>query len=323
MPLAVKSLITFLKSVHFINLVKFLAQAMPTIIKAIGAAAKLSSTIKTMPDGENGVQMGSQNQYFDGPFRKEVSRKGVIQDFEAYQQLFGESVLSVKRYACSLTGWFPSGLFTPLTLMATGSAARHEFVIVHTNKSVIMLQVTKKSNQPVEPVTDIQIAHVGGDCRLRDAAEKLLVKQHWYSRTLKEVDGEDLLPDFSFGKLDAYVSYLIEIMRYCGAKKYDLLTANCKTLARSIVYFCEKEADMNCIVQSNLGVFTDKPLFVLGALSLDSMLVEKATFWGAYSISSQIKQAIEELENNIRCLRGRGDNDDESLYSIDQPLPLQ
>ncbi len=78
---------------------------------------------------------------------------------------------------------------------------------------------------------------------------------------------------------------------------------------------------MNCIIQSNLGIFTDKPLFIMALLSLDSILVEKAAYWGGYACSSEISKAITELESVIKKLRGeeRIESADSSLLMIEQP----
>ncbi len=230
---ALKSVVAFLRSVHFINLVKTISIGFLGILKPAGIGATLSSNINAMPDDQADLRTDSANQYFDGIFRKQVVCDGQAMNYGDYQQLFGETIKCVKRYACSLTGWFPSGVLTPVTLLISGKATRHEFTIVHTFRHVLKLQITKKSNNPTEPITDIQILSAGNTSKSRDAAESKLLKEHWYSRVMKQVDGSDLLADMSFGQLDAYCSYLIAIMRYCGAKKYHLLTSNCKSLDRS------------------------------------------------------------------------------------------
>ena len=282
MVLAIKSVLSFLKSAKFFALVKAVCSKLPQILKGSGLCIKLGSSVRSMPnDGDLGYRQ-QINQYFKGMFRKEVWFQNHPMRIKNYQQIFEERINCVKRYACSLTGWVPSGLFTPASLLLFGSASRHEFSIVHTEHHVVKIQITKKSNEPVEPITDIQIMSAGNTRDSRATAEKRLLEDHYYCRVLKKVEGRDLLENFRFKQMDAYVSYLIAIMRECGAKKYNLFTANCKTLSRSMVYFSESIADINCIVQSNLGIFTDKPLFIMSALSLDSLLMEKIAYWSAY-----------------------------------------
>ena len=44
-----------------------------------------------------------------------------------------------------------------------------------------------------------------------------------------------------------------------GWKKYNIIQSNCKTLARSILYFCKKGDNYGKILESMVGIYTDKP----------------------------------------------------------------
>jgi hypothetical protein len=55
----------------------------------------------------------------------------------------------VERWCQSLTGKFPSGVFTALTYIITAKAIRHEFVIVHTRRFLGTIEISKDNSEPI------------------------------------------------------------------------------------------------------------------------------------------------------------------------------
>ena len=137
---------------------------------------------------------------------------------------------------------------------------------------------------------------------------------------MKQFKGDKILDNLSLGVINFYINYLITILRECRSGQYNIISANCKTLARSILYFCEKDCNMSTVIQSNLGIFTDKPLYAMALLSLDGIAIEK-TFYHSFKLFSEdFKALLEQLENRITKLRSQSRiaSMDETLLAIEE-----
>lgn len=304
-----------------------------TIIKTIGTLLKGFRSFSDTPTKRLTPEefREQERDFLEGIFKKCFSLNNVEFTTEALLNILGERIISVKRCASSLTKAFPSGIFSLFTMVTTGQAVRHEFAIVHTEHHVMQIQITKKSSGG-EAIVEVQILRVTKE-NPRDKLEDSFHSQHWYSRVMKEVKGEELLEGFTFNMLNIYLNYLIAVIRKIGANKYDIFSANCKSFSRSILYFSKRKRDfdINTVIQSNLGVFTDKPLYIGGLLAADSIILEKTVYWSAYGVSNKISNSVLVLEACIVLMRGEDLNEkqqaalDTNLNAVEenQKVPAQ
>jgi hypothetical protein len=58
-------------------------------------------------------------------------------------------------------------------------------------------------------------------------------------------------------------------------KGYDIFQKNCKSLARTLLYFSEKEINPAKVLASMMGTFTDKPFMIP---HLDLIILEEAVW---------------------------------------------
>ena len=70
-------------------------------------------------------------------------------------------------------------------------------------------------------------------------------------------------------KPEMYMTKVLDLVNLCGMvynaignKDYDILNKNCKSFARTILYFCKKHNTEKDVLESMLGLFTDKPFHI-------------------------------------------------------------
>lgn len=79
--------------------------------------------------------------------------------------------------------------------------------------------------------------------------------------------------------------------------KYEVLFKNCKNLSRSICYFCAKKTELDNIMQSILGLYTDYFCDILKRTEIQWIL----DFYYDQTISSVTK--IKEIQHEIQKMR--------------------
>jgi hypothetical protein len=60
-------------------------------------------------------------------------------------------------------------------------------------------------------------------------------------------------------------------------KGYDIFQKNCKSLARTLLYFSEKDINPAKVLESMMGSFTDKPYYIP---RIDLILLEEVVWLG-------------------------------------------
>jgi len=232
-----------------------------------------------------------------GPFHTVYTLDGKSISAEKVSEDLGkEEVICVKRCCCSLTGWFPSGVFTVATWPLAGTAVRHEFILLHTTKFVVLIEIGLDGKKNSATSIIIKSASSGEE---KKQAEKELLQKKWWTRTMKELEGIDL-GLLQFRQITSLISLWILANR-AGGCNYTIIQKNCKGLARSILYFSKKSTDYWDVLYSFWGIFTDKPFLVFW--HLDMILIEKIFVNSGYLLSKQTKALVKETIEWLEKIR--------------------
>ncbi len=232
-----------------------------------------------------------------GPFRTVFKVDGQETPAERVAADLGEEeVVCVKRCCCSLTRWFPSGVFTVATWLLAGTAVRHEFVLLHTTNFVILIEIGLNGRKE-NSWTYFHIKSARSNVE-KIEAEKELLQEKWWVRTMKE------LKDSNLGKLRFYqINWLIRvwiIVSRAGGCNYTVIQKNCKSLARSILYFSKESPNYWDILYSLWGIFTDKPFHIFHP---EGIIAEKSAFNGFYYATKDLKILAEMLLSVLQTIR--------------------
>lgn len=241
-------------------------------------------------------KLSVDKDFYEGQFRLILQKDGL--PITNLDFLLFEEVTCVKRKCCSLTSFFPSGIFTVFTFLLLGKAIRHEYAVLYTTNYTICIEVgNDKGTTKVQPVIWIKLYSC--DNNNHDILEKIFEKEtkKYYSRSLCTLKNDELY------KLKFPQILLLIQMFICLARQndgYSVWDSNCKNLARSILYFSKSKYDVDYVLYSLLGLFTDKPLCIP---HVDIILIEK-TLINVYKVSSKDKKRcinmLNEAINKIR-----------------------
>jgi len=257
-------------------------------------------------------------EFLEGPYSKVFIKNRVSMNSHQIMELLSERILSVSRCACSSMKWFPSGLFTPVTLIVAGSAVRDEYLIIHTSHHVLhlIIEVDARDSLPHIFIHAKELPANPAPMREgktpRQKIEDEFHDKHYYSRVMKKFSGEELLENFKMEHLNKYLNYMIILMReICKSGEGDKATYKtyANEFSRSVLYYSELDGNINTIIQSNLGAYSDKPMYIP---PIDSILIEKAVYWSAYGISQSVKDAILSLEDAVKKLRNTEEDPNEA-----------
>lgn len=237
-----------------------------------------------------------------GEFKKVYYHNGtIISSDEANGFLSGEAVVCVKRCCSSLTSYFPSGVFSIVTWTFTAQTVRHEYLIIYTTNYVILIELSSGGEKNCKQSCITKIAISDSKEKDRKRTEKELTADKWYKRDLATLKGEELgilKMDQILRAIDAWI-----LIARGENQKYSLLQRNCKSLARTIRYFAERNVDYRDVMYSALGIFTDKPGKVL--IHLDTVLAEKAFLQAAKLCSKRTHQNVEDVMKLFEGIRTR------------------
>lgn len=87
---------------------------------------------------------------------------------------------------------------------------------------------------------------------------------------MKKLQNKDILPDMRF----EHIIYMIYYWRMFHLEENsDKMGLNGKSLCRTLLYFSMKESDIDWIMYSIMGCFTDKPMEVF--IRIDQIIIEK------------------------------------------------
>lgn len=238
-----------------------------------------------------------EREYGRGPFKKVFFiNNDEITFEEALWQLNHEYITCIKRCCCSMTEWFPSGIFTVGSFLLFGTAVRHEYILVHTQNYVILIEVSKnEANDVIMKISIIKARNMLD----KKFAENQLTNDKWHNRVLESFENQNLA-ELKFSQLNLYLNYLIGLIRVMKSSDYNILTKNCKMIARSLLYFCEKEMQINVVIQSNLGIFTDKLGFIQ---HIDMVIIDKLAYYLARKMSQKVNEIVANMREIITGLR--------------------
>ncbi|KAM3126681.1 hypothetical protein pb186bvf_021216 [Paramecium bursaria] len=219
--------------------------------------------------------------FYQGPFKKIIYFEGQEITSQQYLNVISnQQVLKVERCAQSLTGAFPSGLFSALTIPLVGIAVRHEYALIHTNRFILSLEIEKKGCAAIV----IRIFEVQN--QNKQQINQKICENRWYSRNLDEA-----LPGNStlyLIQVDKFINLQIQCLRFYGNGQNDFTQKNCKSFARSILSFSREQLDMVELFESMVGVFGD--LFTSIFLRIHSQL----------QLNSEESQRFIEIIRNMR-----------------------
>jgi hypothetical protein len=240
--------------------------------------------------------MTISNDFLEGKFRFVFIFHGKSTKDVSF--LFGEEVLKIKRKCSSLTSWFPSGILTIFSYILLAKAVRHEYSIIETTNYTILIEVgTEQLKSKTEPVIWVKIK--SKKLKSPDEAEKEFEEEtnKYWCRSLCTIQDKELYK-MNFSKIIGIIQIFIIIARQNGG--YDILDANCKCLARSILYFYKSDFDCDYVLYSLIGCFTDKPLLIP---HVDMILIEKTIINLFKIIPSEKSKYIQLLKDGIEKLR--------------------
>ena len=140
-----------------------------------------------------------------GIFRKECYLNGDRVPWDEITDILEENVLELERCCCSLTGWFPSGVFTLVTWPLTNHTVRHEYCILKTENHYILIELTGVDSSKKNAVISIKI--VDSDKRAD------LLTSKYYHRCLKRIRGP---VELNVGKVMEFVNLWIFVARLRG-----------------------------------------------------------------------------------------------------------
>jgi len=220
----------------------------------------------------------------------------VISAEKVNQDLANESVTCVKRCCCSLTGWFPSGVLTVASWLVAGTTIRHEYIILHTTNYVIVIEIGLDNKETSK--TSIRIKKACTKEEKKQAENELLKIRRW-TRTMKKLIGIEL-GRLKFHQIASLVSFWI-IFNRAGGKDYTAIQKNCKSLARSILYFSKKSTNYWDVLYSIWGIFTDKPFNIF--YHMEMVLIEKAVVNSVYITSKDLKELVEKAIDYLEGIR--------------------
>ncbi|CAD8198099.1 unnamed protein product [Paramecium pentaurelia] len=227
--------------------------------------------------------------------RQQIDQKNL-----KYQMILKEKIIKVERNCQSLFKCFPSGILTPLSWIIGGVAVRHEYILLETINHLVTLELKQNKG---DYYVDMQIYDYD-----KKFAQYLNKEREW-NRQL------DVLTSEEIGDLDLLqIHKFIGIVLVCWKSinmfkkgKYEVLFKNCKNLSRAICYFCTKDPNIDSIMQSILGLYTDWLCDNIKRTEIQWIL----DYFYNQTISSVTK--IRTIMQEIHKLRSRKEEEDEVL----------
>ncbi|KAM3136913.1 hypothetical protein pb186bvf_010998 [Paramecium bursaria] len=217
---------------------------------------------------------GTFEQSIDkGAFRRLIyyNREPITSDDQRYQDVLGQRIIKVERYCESLFKQFPSGIFTPLAWFIGGSSVRHEFVVVHTEKSLITLEL---GQQKGDGYFKLNIWPYQSVKQLNMIMASQIMKDRYWTRKLNEANQDDI-GLMQFCQINKFLGILVLCWRgfdFFKKSQYDVLFKNCKSFAKGIYCFSLKDSSAQQVMQNLLGFYTDYFMEVLTRKEIQSLL---------------------------------------------------
>ncbi|CAD8108752.1 unnamed protein product [Paramecium primaurelia] len=177
-------------------------------------------------------------------------RQQIDQNNLKYQMILKEKIIKVERNCQSLFKCFPSGILTPLSWIIGGVAVRHEYILLQTINHLVTLELKQNKG---DYYVDMQIYDYD-----KKFAQYLNKEREW-NRQLDILTSEEI-GDLDFSQIHKFIGIVLVCWKSINMfkkGKYEVLFKNCKNLSRAICYFCSKDPNIDSIMQSILGLYTD------------------------------------------------------------------
>ncbi|CAK68342.1 unnamed protein product (macronuclear) [Paramecium tetraurelia] len=177
-------------------------------------------------------------------------RQQIDQNNLKYQMLLKEKIVKVQRNCQSLFKCIPSGILTPLSWIIGGVAVRHEYILLETINHLATIELKQNKG---DYYVDMQIFDYDKNFA------KFLTKEREWNRELDSLTKEEI-GDLDFFQVHKFLGIVLVCWKGLNMfkkGKYEVLFKNCKNLSRAICCFCAKDPNIDSIMQSILGLYTD------------------------------------------------------------------
>ncbi|KAL4462133.1 hypothetical protein ABPG72_011599 [Tetrahymena utriculariae] len=244
--------------------------------------------------------------------------------------LVNQQILKIQRCAMSLWKYFPSGVASFFSMLFMNQCVRHEYLIIYTQKYVISAEISRSKNcqtcqfqnQSLEPNFQPQNCNCNnkkGFCfqiMIWDAQnldEQNSIYQRYnkraFSRVLKcfSVEKNNIAEQFSFSKLLSlwkliFNIYQARVKDNLLNKIYRLLVRNCKTFARSSLYFLDKDFQKSKIFESIFGLYSDKPGYLFDPIQSGVLCVAEKSLELLKNDYNEGKNRLQQIMEDLRQL---------------------
>ncbi|CAK91758.1 unnamed protein product (macronuclear) [Paramecium tetraurelia] len=253
----------------------------------------------------NGINLELEKELERGQFCKQILYNDKPINAIQLSEVMKEKIIQIDRCCQSIWQYFPSGIATIFTWALTGQAMRHEFVIIDTTNHICSLELVKDKNEQQEQIQKLVFKIYGlvtEEQRKKIRYDQILKNRH-YDRVLSSIK---LNHQMYLSQINQFQNLILICWEKMYENKtmlsewYEFFQKMSKQYARSILYFSQEQPNYHIVLQSIIGIFTDKPFYFR---RIDMEIIEKLIWAVGQGQNEEMKSSIKKFIGILKFIR--------------------